>query len=218
MICLAINTATALNSIALLSETALIDEKNWQGERNQAEVLQPHISDLLTKNNLQWQDITHLIVVKGPGAFTSLRVGIVAANAIAFALNVPIYGLSTFDLFDSVKGSSDLSNQKAALFLSAGKDRAYFLEDSNFDENLYSLSSIIEKITTEHILTVYGDLSEEQSQFLQESNNSLHILSQDKLPTFAELISKVNLADLAWEKQVEPNYIQTANITMPCST
>ncbi len=38
--------------------------------------------------------IKGIAVVKGPGSFTSLRIGIATANALGFALGVPVLGLS----------------------------------------------------------------------------------------------------------------------------
>jgi len=40
-----------------------------------------------------WSQILGIIVVQGPGGFTSLRIGIATANAMAWALQIPIVGV-----------------------------------------------------------------------------------------------------------------------------
>ncbi|PIT89817.1 hypothetical protein COU23_01880 [Candidatus Kuenenbacteria bacterium CG10_big_fil_rev_8_21_14_0_10_36_11] len=40
-----------------------------------------------------WSQILGIIVVQGPGGFTSLRIGIATANALAWALQIPIVGV-----------------------------------------------------------------------------------------------------------------------------
>jgi tRNA A37 threonylcarbamoyladenosine modification protein TsaB len=43
------------------------------------------------------QDITGVIVYIGPGPFTGVRVAVSIANAIAFALSVPVAGVAKID-------------------------------------------------------------------------------------------------------------------------
>ncbi len=40
-----------------------------------------------------------IVVGRGPGSFTSIRIGLAAARALAFALDVPVAGASTLDAF-----------------------------------------------------------------------------------------------------------------------
>ncbi len=55
-----------------------------------AQVVLPLIDQLLKKHNLQLSDVTGIGVNVGPGSFTGLRVGISIANALGFALKIPI--------------------------------------------------------------------------------------------------------------------------------
>lgn len=41
-----------------------------------------------------------IVVGRGPGSFTSIRIGLAAARALALALRVPVAGASTLDAYD----------------------------------------------------------------------------------------------------------------------
>ncbi len=57
--------------------------------RSSQEVL-PLIDELLQKHHLSQKDLTEVKVNSGPGSFTGVRVGVAIANAVAFALEIPI--------------------------------------------------------------------------------------------------------------------------------
>lgn len=46
----------------------------------------------IKKHGLTFNDITEIEVNPGPGSFTGTRVGVAIANALAFALNIPVNG------------------------------------------------------------------------------------------------------------------------------
>ena len=47
----------------------------------------------------KWSDLSAIGVVIGPGSFTGIRLGIAYAKGLAMGLNIPVVGISTFDLY-----------------------------------------------------------------------------------------------------------------------
>lgn len=90
----------ALRTDKPVSEVYLIDSKSnetiaskqWEAHRQLADTIHEVISDLMNKSHTTHAQISAVIVFKGPGSFTGLRIGISVANAIAYALNIPIVG------------------------------------------------------------------------------------------------------------------------------
>lgn len=50
------------------------------------------IQNLLKKHKVSLKDLTEIEVNPGPGSFTGIRVGIAIANALGFALKIPVNG------------------------------------------------------------------------------------------------------------------------------
>lgn len=57
-----------------------------------SQVVLPMIEELLKKKKKKLADITEIEVKTGPGSFTGLRVGAAIANALGFALKIPVNG------------------------------------------------------------------------------------------------------------------------------
>lgn len=57
---------------------------------NKAQVVLPMIERLCKKHKVSLKDIHEIRVNTGSGSFTGLRVGISIANALSYALNIPI--------------------------------------------------------------------------------------------------------------------------------
>ncbi|MDO8429465.1 MAG: tRNA (adenosine(37)-N6)-threonylcarbamoyltransferase complex dimerization subunit type 1 TsaB, partial [Candidatus Daviesbacteria bacterium] len=58
-----------------------------------SQVLLPLITKILEKNNLKFEDLTGIEVEEGPGSFTGLKVGASVAQALGYALNIPVNGI-----------------------------------------------------------------------------------------------------------------------------
>ncbi|MGZ8513994.1 MAG: tRNA (adenosine(37)-N6)-threonylcarbamoyltransferase complex dimerization subunit type 1 TsaB, partial [Candidatus Limnocylindrales bacterium] len=96
---LAIDTATTQVIIASGSLDGEIDGlTTWAAGYRHGETLLPSIARFLGEQNLRRSRLSGIVVGTGPGAFTGLRVGIATAKAIAFALRVPMIGVSSLDL------------------------------------------------------------------------------------------------------------------------
>ena len=57
-----------------------------------SQVLSPMIVKILKRNKLSFKDLTAVEVNPGPGSFTGTRVGVAVANALGFALDIPVNG------------------------------------------------------------------------------------------------------------------------------
>lgn len=75
-------------------------EESEKVSNDHSERLLMLIEDTLEKNNYNLQDIEKISVVSKGGSFTSLRVGVLTANALAYALNIPAISSDDGKLID----------------------------------------------------------------------------------------------------------------------
>ncbi len=65
-----------------------------KAEYQQAEKLLLNLEKILLNQDKKWRlSLKGVIAVLGPGGFTSLRIGIATANALAWSLQIPICGV-----------------------------------------------------------------------------------------------------------------------------
>lgn len=74
---------------AVSGEEVLV-RKKIKAKRAQSEKLLAGIKDMLEKNNLELSKIKGIKINNKGGSFTSLRIGVATANALGFALGVPV--------------------------------------------------------------------------------------------------------------------------------
>jgi len=68
----------------------LIAQKKIKAPRRQAEKLVPGIAKLLADKKIKLSALKKIIVANRGGSFTSLRIGVITANALAYALKIPV--------------------------------------------------------------------------------------------------------------------------------
>jgi tRNA threonylcarbamoyladenosine biosynthesis protein TsaB len=76
--------------VALRAGGRQIARKRILAPRHQAEKLLPLIDKILKENDFVPADLKRLVVANRGGSFTSLRIGVITANALAYALKVPV--------------------------------------------------------------------------------------------------------------------------------
>ncbi len=62
-----------------------------------AQMVLPLIIGLLQQHHLTLENIEEITVNPGPGSYTGVRVGVSIANALAYALQIPVNGISYKD-------------------------------------------------------------------------------------------------------------------------
>jgi tRNA threonylcarbamoyl adenosine modification protein YeaZ len=96
MLTLAIETAGAACSIALLDGETLVAERHEIVGRGHAERLIPWIAGLPDGGRA-----SRIIVGCGPGSFTGVRIGVAAARGLGLGWDVPVFGVSSLALIAS---------------------------------------------------------------------------------------------------------------------
>ena len=94
---LAIDTSTTAITVGLHDGAAVVAESTTLDARAHAEHLAPNIRAVLAAADAEPGDVTDVVVGIGPGPFTGLRVGIVTGRTFAFALGLPVRGLTSLD-------------------------------------------------------------------------------------------------------------------------
>ena len=66
-------------------------EYRYNFDRDLAEKLLKYIHDKLQENGKDFDDITEITFMSGPGSFTGLRIGATIVNTLAQELGIPLY-------------------------------------------------------------------------------------------------------------------------------
>ena len=66
----------------------------------------PACRNALQALDLGVRDLEGVCAVAGPGSFTGIRIGVTFANALAFALSLPRFSLSAFDVMNGVRSNA----------------------------------------------------------------------------------------------------------------
>jgi len=119
---LGIDTCGGMGTVALArwsDETiSLIGQKEIAGKTYSAELV-PKMQELLAEQRVELQDLEAVVVVRGPGSFTGVRIGLSSAKALAEALNIPLLAVSRLAVLTHKAGTD-------AAVLDAGRGEFYF--------------------------------------------------------------------------------------------
>jgi len=200
-----INTATHTTEICIDNVC-----KSWQANYDEAEKLLPEISRL--------KQIKKIFVVTGPGSYTGLRIGVTAANTLAYLYNAPILGMNTFD-FLRYRLPEELQ-KKTAVFISAGANAVAYTAD--FGEEPVIISGCLQTgpiKLPQQISHYYTDSNVEQTLQTLEGLQHSPLDSLQKIETllpFGEFLQKVS--KMATQTLVKPVYLRPPQITKPKQT
>lgn len=96
MLILGIETCLPSASIFLGKEGKVLSSSTLVPQSS-SEHLLPLINCLLEETNLTINRMEALVVSKGPGSFTGVRIGVSLAKALSFSLSLPLVGVPTLD-------------------------------------------------------------------------------------------------------------------------
>lgn len=98
---LAFDTASEQVALALGTRDGArvetLDEGDFLAPRQALSGLLPAVQRLLARNGRVIGDVHEIVVGRGPGSFTGVRIGVATAKGLGHGLGVPVHGVSTLD-------------------------------------------------------------------------------------------------------------------------
>jgi tRNA threonylcarbamoyladenosine biosynthesis protein TsaB len=97
MMVLAVETATPVGSVSLVSDEGLIQERDSETVTTHSSWLLPAIRDMLVSARMTLEEVDGFAVSSGPGSFTGLRIGLSVVKGLSLATGKPVVAVPTLD-------------------------------------------------------------------------------------------------------------------------
>lgn len=124
---LSIETCFGEFSVALHSGEEELGFYKSAEKHSQAEFLIPEIQQMLTDNELSFEDLDAIACNIGPGSFTGLRIGLAAANGFALASEIGLVGVNSLEAAAAEYGLDEI-------YLDAKRGEAYHMASGSEPE------------------------------------------------------------------------------------
>jgi tRNA threonylcarbamoyladenosine biosynthesis protein TsaB len=135
---LALDTSSPTGSLAILEGTQVLQEITLQVRTSYSEQLMTTLDQILKELQLSIRDLEGVAVSHGPGSFTGLRIGMGVVKALAYALEIPLWGVSTLE---ALVVSAGFDVGKAWAIIDARQGEFYGSGTKNFGEQLLKMEA-----------------------------------------------------------------------------
>lgn len=95
---LAIDTSNITLGVALLDGEKVVGEYITNLKKNHSVRAMPAIDRLMRDCDMKPEELTKIVVAKGPGSYTGVRIGVTIAKTLAWTLNIPLVGVSSLEV------------------------------------------------------------------------------------------------------------------------
>lgn len=120
---LALHTSSPQLGLSLSNFAGDSRTQTWNLDRELSTYLHQYLIEFLKPQT--WKDLEFIAVAKGPGSFTSTRIGVVTARTLAQQLEIPLFAISTLAALAWAKRDRSSSNQTIALQMNATRGQLY---------------------------------------------------------------------------------------------
>ena len=92
---LAIDTSNQTLAVAVVDGQEVLGQSQTMAIKNHSTALMPAIDGLMQAVGMAPKELEQIVVAKGPGSYTGLRIGVTTAKTLAQTLNIPLIGVSS---------------------------------------------------------------------------------------------------------------------------
>ncbi|MDQ7093166.1 tRNA (adenosine(37)-N6)-threonylcarbamoyltransferase complex dimerization subunit type 1 TsaB [Desulfosporosinus sp. PR] len=217
---LTIDTTTKVSGVALAEDGRLVAEGFLHTSKTHSERIIPMLDQLFTAAAWTLQELDLIGVVRGPGSFTGIRIGIATAQGLSQVLNIPLLGVVSLEALawscwgreeDIVPILDARKNEwyTARYRWAAGKEKAECLSAPQ----ALSISECLEQLKMlNRPVCFVGDAAWKEKQQIKTVLGEQAVV----LPDYQSLPRGAYAARAVWERwleigageQVEPYYIR----------
>lgn len=200
MVTVLLDSSNTNLSVGLAKDNLILGYVSYEAWQRQSEFMIPELANLLNKFDVKKEEITDVIVAKGPGSYTGVRIAITIAKTIATALNVKLYAVSSLRVQkDGIKPSICLINARSGRSYIG----VYENEKTLSDDQIMKNDDVLNYLKEHPNYSVCGDVKYLGIQGI-ESNNIAEMLS---LKPFLEEINPLSLKPVYMkEEYAKPIY------------
>ncbi len=225
-IILNIETSTDVCSVSISYDGTILKHlENFDG-RNHAALLSGFIKECLDHLKEKGMKLEAIAVSMGPGSYTGLRIGLSEAKGLAYALDIPLIGISTLKLLTVAVMFSGIDLPEDVIFVPMIDARRMEVYTAAYDLALNPLmtpqplildeNSYADLIATARPIYFFGNGSEKAIPLLQHSNckfvSNVKPLAVDMLALADLAYNKHDFLDLAY---CTPEYLKDFQATKP---
>jgi tRNA threonylcarbamoyladenosine biosynthesis protein TsaB len=133
---LSIETSTPVCSVALTRNEDILSYKEAPGKLSHAARLTVLIEEVMKETAISYSSLDAVVVSKGPGSYTGLRIGVSAAKGICYGADIPLIAINSLEvLFYSLFKQSNPIFDDKTLFCPMIDARRMEVYTAMFDKN-----------------------------------------------------------------------------------
>ena len=189
---LALHTTSSQLGLAISNFETDTRTQVWDLGRELSNTLHQHLADFLSPQT--WDAIAFIAVAKGPGSFTSTRIGLVTARTLGQQLNIPVFAFSSLAIFAwSIRDQVSI-NQLIPVQMSATKEQIY--------------GAVYQMSAEGKLITILPDILLEPEQWQEKlahfaPNQKIFITPENLGNNVSDLLS---LAHQDWQSGIRPSW------------
>lgn len=169
-------------SVGLARDNLLLENISYEAWQQQSEYMIPELNRLLEKYQVQNEEISAVMVAKGPGSYTGVRIAITIAKTMAVALGCKLYAVSSLRVQKDGKNPSIclINARSGRSYIGVYEDKGVLLEDQ-----IMKNDEVLKYIADHPTYSVCGDVKYLGLE-VKETNIVLEMLS------LKEVLDEVN--------------------------
>jgi tRNA threonylcarbamoyl adenosine modification protein YeaZ len=174
---LAIDSSSSFLRLAVRFGDDRMVKSSEEVERSHGQMILRKISTLMESAGATPASLAGIIVCTGPGSFTGLRVGIAVAKGIAVAREIPVAGVSLFDVAASRLSSAD-GPTKILVLQRRGEYLAATMTSGRYDRDQVKTLTIAEILATV-VGSRFATIGPVESGLTEQIGTMLHTVEYD---------------------------------------
>lgn len=153
---LLLDSSNTYLSVGIAKNDKLIDKISYPCFQRQSEYMVSEIDKLLKRNHINPKKLNGIVTSIGPGSYTGIRIALTIAKVMSYALNIPLYPLSTLEINKVIgKDSIVLFNARSnRSYIAAFSKTKRLLKDQAMNNN-----DVLKYIKDHPKFILVGDLS-----------------------------------------------------------